>query len=310
MSVKVEQQQFYGWDGYRLSAAGVSVGVVPAIGGRIISLKYHDEELFFVQEEHQGELHDFREVDDLRAHKRKIGFRVWGGNKTWIAPEKLWWEKVPPLELDAGQYDFTVGHNFIEMTSPICRETGSRIIRRVTLTEKGRIILNQTLVNESPNELQLGIWSVTQCLRPFDIYWPVKLDNVYRYTEEAYEKYLPPSILQDQEGWTKISCRDASHFKLGALIRGVIVALKQSKDGTISFVKTFRVDPESVYAHNVSAEIYNSPKLNYLEIETHSPLAHLKPGGALRHEETWILSRFQDREIAPAEVFAALSVSA
>jgi hypothetical protein len=116
-----------GWDGYTLTAGNISVGVVPQIGGRIISLAINNKELFFVQKEYAGETFDFSKTATLRAEKRRIGFRVWGGDKTWVAPQKDWWEGSPPIELDAGSYQESVKDNSITMVSAICRETGLQI---------------------------------------------------------------------------------------------------------------------------------------------------------------------------------------
>ena len=50
--VKISKENIYGWEGYRLSVRDISLGITPQIGGRIISLTFEGEELFFVQKEH------------------------------------------------------------------------------------------------------------------------------------------------------------------------------------------------------------------------------------------------------------------
>ena len=129
-----------------MTSGEVSLGITPQIGGRIISLTHQEEELFFVQDEFKGDIYDLEVIDDLRAKKREMGFRLWGGDKTWVAPQNEWWEKVPPLDLDAGVYSVNIDENILEMTSPFCRETGLRIIRRITLDD-GLIHLQQTFRN-------------------------------------------------------------------------------------------------------------------------------------------------------------------
>ncbi|MGA8163440.1 MAG: hypothetical protein WB791_00255 [Waddliaceae bacterium] len=100
--------------------------------------------MLFVQKEHVGETFSFDHVTDLRAEKRRLSFRLWGGDKTWVSPQSAWREAIPPLELDAGAHDAKSEGASIVMQSPRCRETGLRIIRRVTLLDEGKVLLDQT----------------------------------------------------------------------------------------------------------------------------------------------------------------------
>src|SRR4051812_42708118 len=114
---------FQGWKGWKLSHGDVSVILVPSLGGRIMSLTFQDHELFFIQQEHASETFDFSSVDDLALAKKNLGFRLWGGNKTWVAPQSEWMLGMPPLELDAGEYDLSWKGSVAVMQSHICRET-------------------------------------------------------------------------------------------------------------------------------------------------------------------------------------------
>ncbi|MGA8165202.1 MAG: hypothetical protein WB791_09295 [Waddliaceae bacterium] len=44
MAVRVEKSHVRGWEGYSLSSEEITLGVVPEIGGRLISLVYRGEE--------------------------------------------------------------------------------------------------------------------------------------------------------------------------------------------------------------------------------------------------------------------------
>jgi len=292
--VKVSQENIYGWEGYRLHVGDISLGVAPQIGGRIISLTFEGEELFFVQKEHQGEIVDLENADDLRAKKKELGFRLWGGDKTWVAPQSEWWEKIPPLDLDAGQYDIEVGPTDVVMTSPICRETGLQIIRRVELKEDGTIILDQTFRNTGNKPIERGIWDVTQILRPFDVYLPAQSEQIRAYQDEGFIE--DAETKRSQEGaWVKVSCDDSTQFKLGGMInQGKIIALRKGKEDYLCFERTFSINTEASYAHDAIAEIYNSPTYNYLEIEVHAPLIQLGQGEQTSHQQIWDISRVKD----------------
>jgi hypothetical protein len=295
--VIIQEQLIYGWQGYCLRVGDVALGVTPQIGGRIISLRYKGTELLFSQDEHKGEVFDFSTIHDLQAEKIRLGFRLWGGDKTWVAPQYAWMGGVPPLDLDAGQYVVDVDETGITMTSPLCRETGIRIIRRVTLNTDGSIFLDQTFRNESENIIKKGIWDVTQIVRPFDVYLPAQENQIRAYKDEGSVEEAQHKI-SSENNWVKIRCDEPLHFKFGGFIReGRLVLLRKGGDANFAFTKTFTINVDAHYAHDAIVEVYNSPQYDYLEIEVHAPLVPLKKGEEISHRQIWHLHAFMEKEI-------------
>lgn len=283
----LQQKDIYGWKGYLWESGDISVGIVPQLGGRIMSYKFRGEELFFVQQEHSGETFD---LSQLAVKKKEFGFRVWGGDKTWIAPENMWVDKIPPLDLDAGNYTFSFDEkkHQVAMVSPVCRETGLRITREVQFGEGNRFVLTETVKNESRSTITRGTWNVTQLLRPFEICFPCARKDVRLYDDAAYQNCPLDSYLREEDRSIMISCRDAEHFKFGALLReGKITARRQGEKATLVMSKTFPILANAKYAHASHAEVYNSPRYPYCEIEVHSPLLTLGPGQAFSQSQEW-----------------------
>lgn len=283
----LQAKDIYGWKGYVWESGDISVGLVPQLGGRIMSLKFRGQELFFVQEKHRGETFD---LSQLAGNKKQFGFRVWGGDKTWLSPEKSWIEKIPPLDLDAGPYGFSFDEKACRATmiSPVCRETGLRITREVVWVEADRFVLKETMKNESQVPVKRGIWNVTQILRPFEIYFPCCRKDVRLYDDEAFRHCSPENYLTAESEATVISCRDQEHFKFGAILReGKVVARRRTPNGVLGFSKTFPIVAKADYAHHSHAEVYNSPFYPYCEIEIHSPLLTLLPGQAFSQTQEW-----------------------
>lgn len=302
----VNKKDIYGWPGYSAKAGDIELGVVPDLGGRIMSLKFQSEELFFVQPRRQGEVFDFG-TRDLRAEKKKMGFRVWGGDKTWVAPEKEWWEKIPPLELDAGRYQAQLQGHSISMQSPVCRETGLRLTRAITLQANGAIELEQSITNESSSPSRWGLWNVTQILRPFDVYLPARLAQVRLYDEPSYRDCRRSDYLTELRPWVKVSCRDACHFKFGAMLdQGLSVLIKPLRQGWLALARSFSVDARAVYAHKAMAEIYNSPVHPYAEVEVHGPYVSLKLRESSMHRQTWTM-RWFEQSVSPEGILATMS---
>ena len=299
----MEKIKIFGWNGYRFSAQDVTMVVAPEIGGRIISLCYAGTELFFVQKEYAGQVFDFSNISTLRAEKQKLGFRVWGGDKTWVAPQKDWLEGMPPLELDAGRYQEELADHGITMVSPVCRETGLQIVRKVTLNPDGSVHLGQEITNKGKATVYKGIWNVTQLLRPFDVYIPTTKDKLRSYHEEDIS--LPDhNIVVDQiNGWCRIPCRDNQMFKFGGMVNmGAVMSLRNEDNGTLAFLKTFDIDLEAEYLHRSAVEVFNAHDHDYLEIEAHASTACLEPGQSCSHGQTWHLKRFP-KDVTPDQVF-------
>ncbi|HPM75668.1 MAG TPA: hypothetical protein PK961_01155 [bacterium] len=292
------------WAQKTLYGGDLTAALAPAIGGRIISLQYRGEELLFVQAERTGETFDFSAVDDLRAAKRAIGFGLWGGDKTWITPQRMWVDGIPPLELDAGAYQAEEDGQAIVMTSPLCRETGLRVVRRVAVSAAGVLTLDETIRNDSDRPVRRGLWNVTQVLRPFDVYVPATA--LRPYPEEGDSVCLLDRFVERAGEWSKIVCRAPAHFKYGGFARrGCVIALREEEEATLVFARTFAHPPDADYAHEAEVEVYNSPNYNYLEIELHAPWRELAPGESVGQRQRWHVLRVPGR-VGPDEIFAKL----
>jgi len=289
--VNIDPFQIYGWQGQRLSCGPLKVVLVPAIGGRIISLRFEGKEFLYTQKEHAGETFDFSNDQDLAARKKELGFRLWGGDKTWVAPQSEWQEGIPPLELDAGNYALTWEEGGVAvMTSPVCRETGLRIVRKVRLDEEMTLHVREELHNTtSDRTIRKGIWNVTQILRPCTFFVPAVAGAFHSYHHE--DKTLPEAkdIFTESQDWVEVPCRKQTVFKCGGIPREGQVIVKMPLGGPkdIIWLKTFSFSPPAEYAHRSAVEIFSSGTANYAELELHAPVATLEPGASCHFEQQW-----------------------
>ena len=279
---EISQIDLHGWNCVRMEAGQISAALAPEIGGRIVSLKFRGEELLYIDETRGGEKYDFTDAD-LIGEKQRLGFGLWGGDKTWIAPQAAWSENIPPLELDAGQYSHRLRNNSLIMTSPSCRETGILLTRTFSMEGDGKIRLEQEIKNISSKPVERGIWNVTQFLRPFDFYFPVRKALLRPYSEEGESVSLYDQIVREEGGWTVVPCREKKHFKFGALCEGKCAAVRDD----MIHIRRFSADLSARYAHDSSVEVYNSPHAPYMEFEVHAPLKILQPGETQKHSQDW-----------------------
>jgi hypothetical protein len=288
--MNISREKIFGWSGYRVAAGGLSLGLVPDVGGRIMSLAFGGEELLYAHEPEFGKIYDFSRVADLKMFKKEFGFRILGGDKTWVAPEYEWIERIPPLELDAGSYDWRETGDEIIMTSPVCRETGLQVTRRIRLGLESEIHLQEDLYNATTLPVTKGIWNVTQIKKPFDVLVPAGLSDVRSYHYE--DDTLPsPGIAPRKEGeWVRIPCLGKVCYKFGAMLcEGQAVVIKDTPRGRVRWSRSFAIDPSVPYAHSSMVEVFNSALFDYGECEIHSPLYQIPPGGRVSFKQSWKL---------------------
>jgi len=281
---------FYGWNAFSFIHDSIELIAVPEPGGRIISLKFHGMELLFLQNEHAGESFTLSSKNsDLLTEKKQMGFRLWGGDKTWIAPQNEWLEGIPPIDLDAGKYSVETASDSIRMVSPRCRETDLQITRIISVHDNNSLKLSQIITNKGEQIVRKGIWNVTQFLRPVKVLVPSSCDSVFPCDNEGDSIALMNRFVLKSDGKCEVTCDKNLHYKYGITMSdpGYVISFMGSDNNRIIHRRSFSIDRDEEYAHNASVEIYNSPDYNYMELEIHGPRKTLSSGESSRHDQIW-----------------------
>ncbi|MFQ5776683.1 MAG: hypothetical protein ACE5IP_01600, partial [Terriglobia bacterium] len=134
----LEERDYLGWQAYWIRRGKLELVLTPQIGGRLMRLAWNGADLAFTQKEFHGVVEPLQAVSDLHAKKREFGFRLYGGDKTWLGPQSRWTDAVPFLDLDSGSYTARLEKNSPEeiqlaVVSPVDRETGIEITRTLRL---------------------------------------------------------------------------------------------------------------------------------------------------------------------------------
>lgn len=148
------------------------IGVLPAAGGRILSVGFRGGEMLW----RNSELLDdsLRPVDGhtVAPHAGTMAdWRNYGGDKTWPAPQG-WsgpgeWAGPPDPVLDSGAYTWATRRNddatTVVLTSADDPRTGLRITRELTLHD-GEAAYDLSLLaeNTSDRPVTWALWNVTQ----------------------------------------------------------------------------------------------------------------------------------------------------
>ncbi len=272
--VYTEPFEINGWPGQRIGCGPLKIVLAPTLGGRILSLRYEGKEVFFAPKENPDG-----------------AFFLRGGDKAWVAPQSEWQEKVPPLELDAGAYALTWDGAEAIMTSPVCGQTGLRIVRRVKIDEEMTIHVVEEFHNATTDKvIRKGIWNVTQMVRPCVFFVPADKGSLRSY--HHIDKTLPDvkDVVKEAEGWAEVACRERVLFKCGGMPKEGQVIAKMPLGGPkeLVWLRTFAIEADPLrYAHGSAVEIFNSSDHDYAEMEVHAPLCTLDPGESFSFKQQW-----------------------
>ncbi|MEO1090481.1 MAG: hypothetical protein AAFX81_07610 [Pseudomonadota bacterium] len=279
---------YCGWSALRIEQGPLVLILVPEVGGRIMSVAWRGYGLSFVNPACQGRVLDLTSIADVHQAKRRFGFVLWGGDKTWLAPQDRWSDGDPFLDLDSGIYDLSVDRaaGIATMSSPVCRETGVRIERVVELGPPvGAWSVTSRLINASDRVVTWAPWDVDMMLRPATVFMPTSRTSVFpqgvrTFDNEGVSAAVRDDVVQFVDDVAVVSCRDAVKFKYGvdADVGRILAVLDTPEAGLVGyrkFVQTFHSEP---YGHGCVLEIFNASAYPYIEMEVHGPVVSLQPG--------------------------------
>jgi len=281
----------HGWDGWWIRRGPLELGLVPGVGGRLMSMRWHGHELSFVHPQHRGRRPSLPAAAALvGACKRELGFVHWGGDKTWLAPQERWQDTMPFLDLDAGPYAVaverpTAGELRVTLQSRVCRETGARVSRTLIVRDgEPDFTVVHALENASAHAIQWALWDVHQLCGPGIVHVPRRdgspfRDGVKAFPAEGDSEGARADVVRPLGGVAAIDCRRKRWFKFGVdAEEGWALGVVDTPRGLVGYRKEVPVAAGGVYAHACVTEVYNDPHRLYFEMEAHGPLTALAPG--------------------------------
>ncbi len=279
---------FRGWDAHWIECGPLTLILVPQVGGRIMSVLWKGRELSFVNPECQGRVLDIASVADIHRAKQHFGFLLWGGDKTWLAPQDRWTDSDPFLDLDSGAYALSLdpATAAATMLSPVCRETGIQIERTISVGEEpGTWTVASRLINASDREVAWAPWDVDMMLRPATVFMPTSPDSAFpqgvrTFNNEGVSASARDDVMHFADDIAVVSCQDAVKFKYGVdADRGRILAvLAPDGKGLVGYRKSVPTFHPQPYGHGCVLEIFNSSDYFYIEMKVHGPVVSLRPG--------------------------------
>lgn len=281
--------RFRGWHAMALHDSGLTLRVVPEVGGRLMSIALHGHELCFIHPQLEGKVY-CGQAEQWPALCGDWSFPLWGGGKTWVAPEADWPDGAPHRDLDSLPWtleDYWIHEESmgVQVRSQVCSRSGLQLSRRIVLPANStHWTVEHELRNAGAREVTCGLWDVLMLQRPSRVTVP----QAPVHALHALPGKPPVSALQEAgvvgvaEGGAYIECVAPYEFKCGFHSEDGRIEV-QFRDLPVRYSRRSAVDAQGLYAHGHPLEVFNAPKLDYFEIETHSLLHTLRPSEGIRY---------------------------
>jgi hypothetical protein len=273
------------WQISSLSQDDLILHILPGIGGRLWDITYKQQSLLFQNNDLVGHQPDLSSLENLPTRSPQFAFPLWGGEKTWIAPDSLWPDGGPYPVLDSGSYEIVFqDEQQITMQSQICNISQLQIERSIKLGNDARITISHKVTNHGLEDRMAGIWSVLMLDHPTQIgvvSGPQTVTPIFGKPDGHYRVADSKLICV---------CETLAEFKIGADNPNGRVFLKLGEKNNPIWMAclTKPPSPHATFAHDHSLEIFNSGDYQYCEAEWHAPAKMLKPNESTMFEQTFI----------------------
>lgn len=283
----------WGWEVLVVSNNYITIGIVPAIGGRVLQYDLDTDTFMIINESLFGQLF----YDESSSPWN--GNWGYGGYKTWPAPQSVWnWP--PPPTLAWGNYEYEVTHAsndsvviWLRGQTETIRAPGLRFDRYIAVyRNSSRVKVTTVLFNDDDQEQNWSIWDVTQTIVQhetdndfvnYSVYFPAAGPSDVWGSGPYYDEVLP-GIYQakyvSDEG--KISSSTSEGW----------VCYTDERDEQ-TYAKIFDLVEGAEYTHNgASVEIYTNGSIEYMEVEVLGPYESIGPNSdSIIFIEDWYATR-------------------
>lgn len=277
--VAVTHSDFHGWKAIVLHNRAAEIVIVPHVG-RVMEFNLVDDKGRTVP----GPFWNNPAVDQKMAADAE-GWRNYGGDKTWPAPQSDW-PKIagrgwpPPTGFDAVPFAATINGHQVQLVSPVDSNYGVRIRRTISLDSQKPVVTITTVyekVRGAP--VRMSVWTITQLVSPDRAFILLPQHSQF---PQGYTNLIPPAPRDVKvEGRLLSLSRDLTHkVKIGSdgdtllWVGGGADLLLKSKTSDSDGAEAEWPEQGS------HCQIYTSPgeEVKYVEFELLGRLRNLKPG--------------------------------
>ena len=248
----------------QLKVGDVTMTIYPTKGGKIMSLKYKDQEA----------------ISQLTMPEAF-------GSTFWTSPQKEWnWPPVP--EFDKQPYTVEEKDGHLVMTSPVSNRLGFRVSKDFSTDEKdGAIVVTYSIINESEQERKVAPWEITRVFNDGGlIFFDAPLDGI------------TPAGLMDFKAeygavWYKTDETNENR-KINADGKGW---LAYANKGLLLVKKFDDLKPSQPAPDEAEVQIYVNRGKAHIELESQGAYTTLKPQEKLDWTVRWYLKPYEGETV-------------
>ena len=268
------------WSVLQLTRGELELVILPGIGGRLWGVTFQEQSLLFQNPDLVHLPVDEIDLTDLPTRSPQFGFPLWGGEKTWIAPDTAWPDSAPFTALDSDPFLVTSrDEDHVELTSQICPVSQLSVARRITLKSAAAWSIEHSVTNHGHISRATGIWSVMMINTPATIGITMGDPEIYPVFGHS------GSMVELTANCVIADCAKQQEFKVGLPNPDGETLIKIGKAGPWILCSTHPPAPSDSFMHQYPVEIFNSGDYSYCEAEWHSPKSDLARDETLRFRQ-------------------------
>lgn len=287
------------WRVQHLEQGKLRLTLLPGIGGRLWDINFRGKSLLFQNPDLDGLPFEDTQFSDLPTRSPQFGFPLWGGEKTWIAPDTSWANGAPFPALDSGPYQIrSKNGTHVEMVSAICPISHLSVSRRINLISGDGWTIEHGVTNHGTRPRSTGIWSVMMLDTPAKI-------GVDKGEAQASTVFGNPDDMVTSDQTCVVSdCYRLQEFKVALPNPGGSSLIRCGENGPWIGCSMTPPQQGDHYAHQHPFEVFNSGDYAYCEAEWHSPVRNLGSGETMNFKQAFRIwtndEVFNAPEIHPA----------
>ena len=273
------------WTLETLRSGDLELICLPGVGGRLWDVRYKNTSLLFENDDLTGRLFDLEALQELPTRSPQFKFPLWGGEKTWIAPDRDWIYDGPHRVLDSGAYAICKRTDTqLHMRSDICPDSRLQIERRIKLQNAASWSITHCVQNMGRDTRFTGIWSVM--MLPL----PCKIGVHNQHSDDPQPVFGEAAeMVQSSDPGIVANCDRSQEFKVGLQNTSgrTLIRLGAAEDPIWMTIDTPPPKPADTFAHARNFEVFNSGDYAYCEAEWHSPAVDLAAGASMTFEQVF-----------------------
>ena len=305
--IETNSKLIHKWKAIEMKFGVLSLAVIP-FGGRIISLNYCLEEFLYTNPTLSGVLYDLEGLSEenlkklnleignkfYNYHSNSYPYPYYGGENTLITPIDNSNENLTELVLNKGHYKIKVDGTNLILTSPICKQTGLRIIKKIHFANENTIEIEQNILNLSNKNIECEIKNQSLILQNSFFYIPQAYYKIKSLTknnnneEEMKNKFL----VALRENWTRLRAEDKINFHFGTNLteKNYFIytgKLSLIKNNFLIMERYFQIDNKAKNEKDLMIDFINHNEDNFTTLQIKSPIYILGAGKSLTQKQIW-----------------------